>query len=94
MLAVGPRILRVYGSSFLLLGLNLVSAYYLQSILKSRPSLSISLLRCVVFSTVNLLLLPALFGFNAIWWAMPLAELFTFFFALAFLIAEARQNPS
>lgn len=91
-LAVGPRIMRTYGVSFLLMGFNLVTAYYLQSILKSRPSLLISLLRCVVFSTLGILLLPPLFGFDLIWWTMPLAELLTLIFSLIALISDAKDT--
>ncbi len=91
-LAVGPQIMRIYGLSFPLMGLNLVTAYYLQSILKSRPSLVISLLRCVIFSSAGLLLLPGLAGFSAIWWTMPLAEFLTLFFAVFFLRRESQQT--
>lgn len=76
-LAIGPAILRVYALSFLLMGLNVVGSYYFQSILKNRQSLLISLLRGFILCSLFALLFPALFGFEAIWWAMPVTELLT-----------------
>lgn len=76
-LAIGPAILRVYALSFLLMGFNIVGSYYFQSILKNRQSLLISLLRGFLLSASLALLFPALFGFSALWWAMPVTELVT-----------------
>lgn len=76
-MATGPAILRVYAVSFLLMGFNVVGSYYFQSILKNGQSLLISLLRGFILCAALVLLLPALFGFDAIWWAMPVTELGT-----------------
>jgi len=76
-LVVGPRILRIYAVSFLLLGVNVVISYYLQAILQRGASFLVSLLRGVIFCSFFILLLPLLFGFDSIWWSMPLTELCT-----------------
>lgn len=76
-MVIGPAILRVYAISFLLMGFNVVGSYYFQSILKNEQSLLISLLRGFILCAAFVLLFPALFGFDAIWWAMPVTELGT-----------------
>lgn len=90
-LRVGPGILRVYALSFPLMGLNLVSGYYLQSMLRSGASLAVSLARGVVLTGPLLLLLPALWGADALWWTMPLAELGTLALA-ALLLRRGGKN--
>lgn len=76
-LAVGPRILRVIGVSFVFLSVNITASYYLQSVLRTRESLAISLLRGIVLTCPLLFLLPSAFGFDAIWWTTPLTEFMT-----------------
>ncbi len=84
-LAVGPQILRVYATCILFMGFGVVGIYYLQSILRSTQSVVLSLLRGFVLCVILMLVLPALFGFDAIWLTMPLTELITLFVAAAFL---------
>ena len=81
-LAIGPAVMRIYGISFPLMGLNLVISYYLQSILLNRPSLVISLLRGVLLCSVLVFILPAALGFGAIWWTMVVTEVLTLIFSL------------
>lgn len=81
-LAVGVPALRIYALSFLFMGVNVVSAYYLGSILLSQRSLVISLSRGLVLSVTFVMLLPALLGFSAIWWTMPAAELLTMAYSI------------
>lgn len=87
-MAIGPGILRIYGSSFLLMGLNVVVSYYLQSLVRTAPSVVISLARGIVLPAVLLFLLPAVFSFSALWWTMPLAELLTTLLAVWLLRRE------
>lgn len=80
-LVMGSRALRIYAVSFLFMGVNVVSTYFLESILHSRQSLVISLSRGMVLAAVFAFLLPALFGIQSIWFAMPAAEFLTFLYA-------------
>lgn len=84
-LAVGPGILRVYTTCLLFMGFGVVGIYYLQSILRSKQSAALSLLRGFVLCVTLMLVLPALFGFDAIWLTMPLTELLTMLLAIVFL---------
>ncbi|MCQ2548270.1 MAG: multidrug transporter MatE [Clostridia bacterium] len=74
---IGPFIVRAYGISFILLVFNVFSTYYFQSILKPTVALIISLSRGLVVSGAAILILPALLGGNALWFAMTIAELVT-----------------
>ena len=81
-LAIGPSIIQRYAVSFLLLPLNVFSTYYSQSILRPKDSFIVSIARGLVVSGGLILALPALFSPEAIWWAMPAAELVTAVYAV------------
>ncbi len=72
-LSIAPFIMRSYGLSFLLLPLNIYSAYYFQSIVRPAAAFWISVLRGVVISTALIMLLPMIAP-NLIWFAMPITE--------------------
>ena len=74
-LAIAPGILRKYGISYLFAPFTLFATYYFQSILKARVSLGISLSRGLIIGGVMLYALPALFGADSLWFAMPVAEI-------------------
>lgn len=77
-LAAGPHIFRIYAVSFLLMGVNIVAGYCLQAVLRTAGSLAISLLRGCILCSLFVIFLPAVFGYSAIWYTMPLTELCTF----------------
>ena len=81
-MAVGPSIIRAYAASFLVMGINIVASYYLQSVLQSGKSVLLSLCRGFGFCALFLYALPAVFDLGGIWWTMPLTELCTFVLAL------------
>ncbi len=88
-LAIAPRILRSYGISFLLLPLNVFSTYYFQALMKPGVSLAVSLARGVLVSGALLFALPACFGVDALWLAMPVTELVV---AAAVIVLMARYT--
>lgn len=53
--------------------------------MQTGKSLLISLMRGVILSSVFVYVLPAIFGFDAIWWTMPLTELLTTVVAVVLL---------
>jgi Na+-driven multidrug efflux pump len=91
-LAIGPKIVRIYSFAYLLMGMNIVASYYLQALKQSNNALLISLLRGFALSLVLVFLLPAIAGFNAIWLTMPLTELLTLFFVLKMLRKKDKQT--
>ena len=89
-LETGPAIVRIQSAGFVFMGVNIVASYYLQSVLCTKESLTVSLLRGVIVCVPLLFILPALFGFDAIWWTTPLSELAAFVTAL-FLLRRANR---
>ncbi len=75
--AIAPGIIHAYAHSFLLLPFNIFSTYYFQAILQPRVSFVVSVERGLVVSDALILLLPPLFGADALWYAMPVTELVT-----------------
>lgn len=75
--AIAPGIIHAYALSFLLLPFNIFSTYSFQTILQPRVSFVVSVERGLVVSGTLILLLPPLFGADALWYAMPVTELVT-----------------
>ncbi len=73
-LALAPGIIRAYGLSFLLLPFNIFATYYFQALLRPQLAMVVSFGRGVAVSGVLILVLPLLFGADAIWYAMPVTE--------------------
>ena len=73
--AIAPAILRKYGIGYLFAPFTLFATYYFQSILKARTALGISLSRGLIVGGAMLYILPALFGPDSLWFAMPVAEI-------------------
>ncbi len=91
LLAAAPKVMIPYAFSYLLLPLNIFLPYYFQSLLRPAVSLSASVLRSLVFSSLVILSVPVLFSPALLWWSMSLVELLTFLFQLFFLIRCTRR---
>ena len=90
-LSKAPFAIRSYAISFILLSLNVASTYYFQSILKQLDSFFVSVLRGLLVNGILILVLPALFGGNLIWYVMPVTELITFAYVLTRVIFTSRN---
>lgn len=66
--------LRIYFIAFIPMGVNLLTSYYLQSILRVKESLLVSLLRNIILSCAAILAFPHLFGADSLWFVMPVVE--------------------
>ena len=77
--------IRIYGLSYLFIGINYLSAGYLTALQKPKTSLVISVSCNFIFVIIGLLALPHLFGTPGIWWAVPFANIVTVFIALYFV---------
>ena len=93
-LAIAPGIIRTYAVSFLLLPLNIFSTYYFQAILRPGAAFFVSVARGLVISGALILLLPAVLGPAAIWWAMPVTELLVACYAVLAMRRATRALPS
>ncbi len=76
-LAIAPAIIRTYALSFVLLPFNIYSTYYFQAIMKSRISMTVSVMRGLVISGALILTLPLFLPASSLWLSMPLTELIT-----------------
>ena len=90
-LKIAPSIFRCYGLSFLLLPLNIFSTYYFQALMKPRVAFIASVARGLVISGILIYLLPATFGGNAIWFAMPITEAAVAFYVVHEMVKYTKQ---
>lgn len=77
---------RIYFIAFLPMGINLLTSYYLQSVLSVKKSLCISLLRNVILSSAAIIVFPLLFGKNSLWMVMPVVEVAVLIVSILFLL--------
>lgn len=82
---IAQSAIRTYFIAFLPMGINLLTSYYLQSVLSVKKSLCISLLRNIILSSLAILTFPLLFGGNSLWKVMPVVEVIVFFVSIIFL---------
>lgn len=83
---------RAHFFAFVPFGINLMTSYYLQAILKSGQSLCISLLRNIILSSVCILTFPVLTGGISLWFAAPVTEAMTLTVSLVFLAQESKRQ--
>ena len=85
-LAVGPRIVRLYSLSVPILGVGMVCNYYFQSTLHRTASIIVSMLRGLFFPVLFVLTLPLILGYDYIWISTPLGEYLTCAISILILI--------
>lgn len=90
-LKIAPAIICTYGSSFLLLPLNIFSTYYFQAILKPIPAFLVSVGRGALLSGIFILLLPMVAGADALWLAMPLTEILVAIYVIVKIIFYSKK---
>ncbi len=84
------RGIKIYFSGFILMGINITLASFMQSKEYAKTSLVISLSRGFIFIIIMLLFLPELIGIDGIWLTLPLAEFITTLISL-FRFKKYRQ---
>jgi putative MATE family efflux protein len=85
-LAIGPRIVRLYSTSLLVVGFSLVCNYYFQSTLLKSACVLVSMLRGLIFPVIFVFTLPLIFGYDFIWLAVPVGEALTAVVAITLFI--------
>ena len=90
-LQIAPAIIRCYGLSFLLMPLNIFSAYYFQALMKPKAAFVVSISRGLIISGILILLLPIITGANSIWFAMPLTELLIAIYVVRMIARYTKQ---
>lgn len=90
-LAMAPGIIRSYALAFLLIPFNVFSTFYFQALLKPTAAFAVSMSRGFVCCSIFILALPALFGADAIWFSIPIAEAITLLFAAFMTVRYTRR---
>ena len=88
---IAPGILRVYGLSYLLLPFNIFATYYFQAMMKPNRSMIISLARGALVSGMMILLLPAVFGPDCIWYAMLITEILIALYSTYYMVQSGKE---
>ena len=83
--------IRAYFFAFIPFGINLMTSYYLQAVLKTGQSLCISLLRNIILSSVCIIVFPLIFGGSSLWLVAPVIEAVTLIVSIGF-IAQTNRN--
>ena len=83
---------RTYFIAFLPMGVNLLTSYYLQSVLSVKKSLCISLLRNIILSSIAILTFPLIFGGSSLWKVMPAVEITVLIVSMIFLKTQASDK--
>ena len=91
-LEVGPRIIRLYSLSLLVVGFCMGCNYYFQSTLLRAACVLISVLRGLVFPVLLVLTLPLAFGYDFIWLGTPIGEMLTAGIAILIFLRARRKT--
>ncbi len=92
MLTIGVPALRIISYSFLLAGFCIVSSSVFQALGHGVLSLMVSVVRQLVVLLPVAFLLSRVFELQAVWWAFPIAELFSVSLCALFLSRVYRRN--
>lgn len=71
---ISVNALRIILLAFPVVGFQVVTTYFFQSIGKAKMSIFLSLSRQLIFLLPGLLIFPAFFGVNGVWMAMPVGD--------------------
>ena len=91
LMAQAAMAVRIYATSMIILTLNVIIGYYLQSIEVNSMAAILVSLRCCILFLGSAFALGALFGMNGIWAAYTLAEVLTFI-VFVFMTAARRRK--
>lgn len=83
------KVLRTCSLMFLLYGFNIFVSAYFTGIEESSLSAAMALLQSLIMPVTLILVLPEIFGADAIWFSLPLASLVTALFAVFLLIKKS-----
>lgn len=85
----GLRIVLIF---FPIIGFQMASSYFFQSIGMTNKAIFMSLTRQVLFLIPGLLILPSFFGLKGIWYSMPLSDLLSAIVAAFLLAAQYKKT--
>lgn len=89
--AIAARGFRIDVAVFPIVGAQMVISSFFQSIGHAGKSIFLSMTRQMLFLIPGLYILPLWFGFDGVWWAIPLSDLLSFFVAVGMLMWLVRH---
>ena len=88
-LAIAINSIRTYSIAFIVMGINMVSGAYFQSIELAKESFIIAFCRGLLFVSICVFILPLFIGINGVWLSVPIGELLTLIATVIFLKKNA-----
>lgn len=82
---------RMFSTSYLIIGFNIFGSAFFTALNNGAISAAISFLRTLLFQILAIFVLPAVFGKNAIWLSITVAEAATLMITVAFLITNRKK---
>lgn len=88
-LAIAINSIRIYSIAFIIMGINMVSGSYFQSIELAKESFIIAFCRGLLFVSICVFILPLFIGINGVWLSVPIGELLTLIVTIVFVKKNA-----
>lgn len=83
--------IRIYALSYLLTGFNIFTSSFFTALNDGKVSAILSFLRTLVIQVITIMLLPAIWGVNGIWFAVVLAEVLSMMVCVTFLVLNRKK---
>lgn len=91
LIAISARGLRVVVMFFPIIGFQMVTSNFFQSIGMASKAIFLSLTRQMLFLLPALIILPRFFGAAGVWYSMPFSDLLASLVALVMLVSQFRK---
>lgn len=82
---------RIYSLSFLIFGISIFGSAFFTALNDGAVSAAISFLRTLVFQVIMIIILPALFGLEGVWFALVAAELLALVVTISLFAAMRKK---
>lgn len=83
--------IRIYGLSYVLIGVNVLASAYLTALEQPKYSLMVSISYTFVFVLIGLMVFPKLLGPSGLWWTVPFANVVSMAVSIYFIKRTNRE---
>ena len=91
LIAISARGLRIVVMFFPIIGFQMVTSNFFQSIGMASKAIFLSLTRQMLFLLPALIILPRFFGAAGVWYSMPVSDLLASLVAMVMLVSQFRK---
>ena len=92
LLTISVNGLRITGAVFFLVGPQIITAVYFQSIGRASIAVLLSVSRQMLFLIPCILFLPRWFGLDGVWWSLPVSDMMAFLLS-SFILFWSFRSP-